>query len=103
MFKKRKSFKEKEKSACLILGRAILAEEMALFCARIPKNGLKTAFRAENSNPCRKISRFFCKDCQIGVRMFCLTSPEELFLGEEAGDGYHDQGVGEAVDDCPCW
>ena len=29
-----------------MLGRAILAEEMALFCARIPKNALKTAFRA---------------------------------------------------------
>ena len=76
---------------------------MALFCARIPKNGLKTAFQTQNSNPCRKISRFFCKDCQIGIRMFCLASPEELFLCEEAGDGYHQECVDKAAYNSPEW
>ncbi len=42
----------------------ILAEKSALFCARIPENGLMTSYKPQNSNPCRKISRFFCKDAQ---------------------------------------
>ena len=31
-----------------------------------------------------------------------LAAPEEFLLCEEACDGDHDQGVGEAVDHCPC-
>ena len=76
---------------------------MALFCARIPKNALKTAFRAENSNPCRKINRFFCKDCQKYQNVLNLASPEELFLCEEAGDGYHQEGVDQSAYYAPEW
>ena len=44
----------------------ILAEEMALFCARISKYTHKTVFLLANSNPRRKIGRFFCED-------YCLS------------------------------
>ena len=40
----------------------VLAKEIAVFCARISENVYITPFRTQNSNPCRKISRFFCKD-----------------------------------------
>ena len=32
-----------------------------------------------------------------------LATPEELFLGEEAGDCYHGEGVYETADDAPEW
>ena len=65
---KKRNYIKKKKNP---LGLGVLAEEMTFFCARIPKYCSKTAFQAQNSNPCRKISRFFCKDCCImalGVR-----------------------------------
>ena len=40
----------------------VLAKEIAVFCARISENVYITPFRTQNSNPCRKIIRFFCKD-----------------------------------------
>ena len=32
-----------------------------------------------------------------------LASPEELFLREEAGDGYHQESIYKASDDAPKW
>ena len=40
----------------------VLAKEIAVFCARISENVYITPFRTQNSNPCRKNIRFFCKD-----------------------------------------
>ena len=60
-FKKRKTLFKKKKNLHAI---EILAEKSALFCARIPENCLVALFQHQNNNPCRKISRFFCKDAQ---------------------------------------
>ena len=78
----------------------ILAEEMALFCARISKYPHKTVFLLANSNPRRKIGRFFCEDYCLSTGK-SLAAPEEFLFGEEAGDGYHQEGVDEAADDAP--
>jgi hypothetical protein len=45
------------------LDGSFLAEEMAVFCARISNLGTKRRIGHQNSNPCRKTKRFFCKDC----------------------------------------
>ena len=41
----------------------ILAEKLDYFCARISNIRSKTSFWAQNSNPCKRILWFFCKDC----------------------------------------
>ena len=86
---KKRNYNKKKKNLHVLL---FLAKEMAVFCARNPKRFAKMAFRGENNNPCRKISRFFCKDCQKCQNVL-LASPKEFFLCEEAGDDYHQEGV----------
>ena len=73
-------------------------------------------FLLANSNPRRKIGRFFCEDYCLSFSAIAhaansyrvdgkesLAAPEEFLFGEEAGDGYHQEGVDEAADDAPEW